>query len=182
MDLKSEYLKELLKRYEANFDIKENYNLQNKIYPAYAWFYSLSEKYVLKKEAQLWAVKAYEHVLFLKEEKFDTKKLEEVSDIIENTAEPILVRNGGSYPEKDHMCSYITVIVITDDAPDEKTVKAIKKYNFDKGYLFNLRGHSEGRIALISMDLGKIYTNRRGKELKDMLSDVYLTKRHKLVS
>ena len=182
MDHKSEYLIELLKRYEANFDITENFKLQDKTYPAYAWFYSLSEKYVLKKEAQLWAMKAYEHVFFIKEEALDLKKLDEINEVITNAAEPVLVRRGENYPEKDHMCSYITFIVITDKDPDEKTIKAIKKYSFDKGYMFNLRGHSEARIAVISMDFGKIYTNRRGKELKDILGDVYLTKSNKLVS
>ena len=182
MDRKSEYLNNLLKRYEANFDITENFKLQDKIYPAYAWFYSLSEKYVLKKEAKLWAVKAYEHVLFIKEEMLDLKKLDEISGIIANAAEPLLVRGGDDYPEKDHMCSYITFIVITDKAPDEKTIKAIKKYSFDKGYMFNFRGHSEARLAVISMDIGEIYTNRRGKELRDLLSDVYLTEKNKLVS
>ena len=68
MSFTDTYLQELLRRYKTNFDITKNFKLADKIYPAYAWFYSLSEKYVLKKEAKLWAIRAYEHVLFIKEE------------------------------------------------------------------------------------------------------------------
>ena len=173
MDFKREYLKELLKRYEQNFDITENYVLEGETYPAYAWFYSFNEKYVLRKEAQLWAVKAYEHVIFMTEDFFNGEKLQKISETIEKVVEPVLVRKNNKYPEKDHMCSYITFIVVTDHNPDEETKRKIKKFNYDRGYLFNFRGHSEGRLAVISMDSGNVYTNRNGRELKNTLQNAF---------
>ena len=59
------YLDELLDRYRANFDISAPYRVGERTYPAYARFFSLGEKYVLKKEAKLWAIRAYEHVFFI---------------------------------------------------------------------------------------------------------------------
>ena len=169
----NQYYEELLRRYQANFDITENFKLGGRTYPAYAWFYSFSEKYVLKKEAQLWAIKAFEHVLFLTEDSVNQSDLANIKHIIETEAEPELVRKNEKYPEKDHMCSYLTFVILTGTAPDKETQKAIRKFHFDKGYLFNFRGHSEGRLAVVSMDTEEIFTNYSGRELKPMLRDIF---------
>ncbi len=168
-----EYLRELLRRYQANFDIHENYTVGNVTYPAYAWFHSFSEKYVLRKEAQLWAIKAYEHVLFIKEKELSMELLEEYRRRITEEIEPELVRNGGKYPEKDHMCTYITFVVLTDKAPSEDVQRAIKKFSFDKGYMFNFRGHSEAHFICADMESGSVYTNKGGKSQRDMMLDVF---------
>ena len=76
-----DYLRELLGRYRANFDITEDFTLGNKVYSAYARFFSLGEKYVLKKEAKLWAIRAYEHVLFIKTKSIDELITKALSDI-----------------------------------------------------------------------------------------------------
>lgn len=170
---KKAYLQELLHRYQANFDITENYELGEKTYDAYAWFYSFSEKYVLKKEAQLWAIKAFEHVLFKDTIEISKETLTDLRNEIETCIEPNLVRKNNRYPEKDHMCSYITLVLMTDNDPDELTKKAIKKFSFDKGYLFNFRGHCEVRLCVVSMNTGNVFTNKMGKELKRLLEDVF---------
>ncbi|WP_051204658.1 hypothetical protein [Butyrivibrio sp. VCD2006] len=167
------YLKELLRRYEASFDITNNFTLGNTTYPAYARFCSLSEKYVLKKEAKLWAIKAFEHVLFIREDEFTNEKLENIMSVIRDHAEPEFVRMGQKYPEKDHMCTYLTFVVLASKTPDKALKKAIKKFHFDRGYLFNFRGHSEARLAVVSLEDGDVTTNYSGRELKDLLIDVY---------
>ena len=167
------YLKELLLRYQASFDITENFTIGDCTFPAYAWFHSLSEKYVLKREAQLWAVTIFEHVFFIKKESVDCGDLEKLLDLIRESIEPVLVRKNEKYPEKDHMCSYLTFVIISDKAPDAATKKAIKRFKFDKGYLFNFRGHSEARLAVTSTDTQEVLTNYGGKELKSMLCDIY---------
>lgn len=167
------YLGELLRRYQANFDISENYTLADKTYPAYAYFCSLSEKYVLKKEAQLWAIKAYEHVLFENVSSFNRDNINDLKEVIESHMEPELVRKGQQYPEKDHMCTYLTFVIISENEPSVETISAIKKFKYDRGYLFNFRGHSEARLTLISLSSGTVYSNYCGRDLRDLLSDVY---------
>ncbi|MCR4902951.1 MAG: hypothetical protein K6A23_08835 [Butyrivibrio sp.] len=171
--LSEDYLHELLRRYQNNFDITKDYKIGNKTYPAYAWFFSLGEKYVLKKEAQLWAIRAYEHVLFMKVDEITTELLKEIKTTIEDYVEPQLVRKGEKYPEKDHMCSYMTFVIISEKTPDSLMQKAIKKFHYDKGYLFNFRGHSEGRIACACIDSRKVLTNYSGKELKELLTNIF---------
>jgi len=172
-----EYLQKLLFRYRANFDITKDYYLAGKLYPAYAFFSSYGEKYVLKKEAKLWAIKAFEHVLFLKEDQVTEETLKKIRDIIDNDAEPILVRKNEKYPEKDHMCSYLTFVILTEKTPDTATAKAIKRFSYDKGYLFNFRGHSEAKLAVVSMDEEKVCTNRNGRDLRSLLESIFAKER-----
>ncbi len=171
--LSKDYLSELLRRYQANFDITTDYKVGSKVYPAYAWFFSLGEKYVLKKEAQLWAIRAYEHVLFMTVDEVTSETLDEIRKDIEEYVEPNLVRKGDKYPEKDHMCSYMSFIIVSRKTPSAEIQKAIKKFRYDKGYLFNFRGHSEGRVACACMDSEMVFTNYSGKELKELLTNIF---------
>lgn len=165
------YLKELLRRYSANFDITEDYALEGKVYPAYAQFFSLGEKYVLKKEAIIWSIRAYEHVLFIKTDSIDEKLLSELKMTMEQVMEPVLVRKGNKYPEKDHMCSYLTFVIISKTTPTPQVQKLIKSFSFDKGYLLNFRGHTEGRLGCVFLDSHGCVTNKAAKELKTLLTN-----------
>ena len=167
------YLQELLRRYQASFDITENYKMDEIVFPAYAWFHSTSEKYVLRKEAQLWAIKAFEHVFFMKKNSLSPQDLADLKELIIQKIEPEYVRKNEKYPEKDHMCSYISFVIMCEQAPSAETKKLIKKFHFDKGYLFNFRGHSQARLAVATMDTREVFTNYVGKELKPMLFDIY---------
>ena len=55
----------LLLRYSGTFDIYKPYFIDGKEYPAYGYFFSHLEKYVLVREANLWASDSYEHILFI---------------------------------------------------------------------------------------------------------------------
>ncbi len=170
-----DYLRELLRRYRANFDIVENFSLGGKEYPAYAKFFSLGEKYVLKKEAQLWAIRSYEHVLFIKVKSVDENLIDEIRSTIVNCVEPTLVCRGEKYPEKDHMCSFMSFVIISQTTPSTEVLKAVKRFHYDRGYLFNLRGHSEAKLALACLDSETVMTNYAGKELKALLSNIFNT-------
>lgn len=170
-----DYFHELLKRYEANFDITENFSLGDTIYPAYAKFLSLGEKYVLKKEAKLWAIRAYEHVLFIKTKRITEDTLSKIRTTIGSYMEPDLVRKGEKYPEKDHMCSYLTFVIISEETPNQEIQKIMKKYSYDKGYLMGFRGHSQARIGCAFLDSEGVITNYAGKELKKLLTNIFNT-------
>ena len=169
------YLQELLNRYRANFDLTENFTLGERIYPAYAKFFSLGEKYVLKKEAKLWAIRAYEHVLFIKTDSIDKNLIDEIRKTMELQMEPLLVRRGEKYPEKDHMCSYLSFVVISEKTPEPDVQRFIKRFSFDKGYLFNFRGHSEGKLGCVFLDTKTCLTNYAAKELKPLFTNIFKT-------
>lgn len=167
------YFNELLNRYRANFDITEDYALGERIYAAYARFFSLGEKYVLKKEAKLWSIRAYEHVLFIKTKSIDLNLIEEIKRTMEQDMEPLMVRKGEKYPEKDHMCSYLSFVIISETTPSPEVQKAIRRFRFDKGYLMNFRGHSEGKLGCVFLDSKTSLTNYAAKELKPLFTNIF---------
>ena len=144
----AQYLDRLLLRYSGTFDIYKPYFIDGKEYPAYGYFFSHLEKYVLVREANLWASDSYEHILFITADKITEEHVKEAQDVIQNYMEPKLVRKGARVPEKDHMYSFLTVILLSQYPPDRNTLKSVKRYSFDKGYRFNLRGFSTGHMAL----------------------------------
>ena len=160
-----EYLSELLCRYRGNYDIEENFKLNNNCYPAYARFSSLSEKYVLRKEAKLWEIHTYEHILFIETKSVSIKMLDEIFLVMAND-----------------MVSYLTVIIISEETPNEIVQKAIRHFYFDKGYMLNLRGHSEGHIACAALDSQKFFSNKRGARLEKFMLDSFNLRKSKKVS
>lgn len=162
------YLNTILAKYAGTFDITKDCEMDGRKYAVYAYFSSLGEKYVLVKKAKLWSVKAYEHAFFLREENITPGLLEELMNRVTDYMEPVLVRRGEKYPEKDHMYTYLTFIILSDRTPDEETQKAIKHFRFDRGYLFSMRGHAEVRLVVADMKEEKIYTNGAGRSLAKM--------------
>ena len=80
----ADYLDGLLLCYSGNFDIYQPYRINNKEYPAYGYFFSVVEKYILVREINMWSTRSYEHILFMEVDTCTEKTIEEASDIIKN--------------------------------------------------------------------------------------------------
>ena len=65
----SEYLEQLLLRYEETYDIYKPYYIDGKEYPAYGYFTSDIREQNPEKNGKLWASAGYEHILFLTADK-----------------------------------------------------------------------------------------------------------------
>lgn len=161
-----QYLEKLLSKYEGTFDIQRPYSIQSREYPAYGYFFSHTEKYVLVREANMWTSESFEHVLFITADTITHEHVAEAIDIIQNYMEPELVRKGEQYPEENHMYSYLSVILISDTSVEPAVAKSIKRYSFEKGYKWNIRGYSQGRLACISLADKQVITNRSMKQMK----------------
>jgi hypothetical protein len=168
MEMESEeYLKKILSKYRLTFDVTEPYDFCGKNYPAYGYFASSDEKYVLSKKAALWKAKTFEHVLFLTETKCTAKLLSEIRQLMETGMESEMVRKGRRFPEEDHMFSYLTAVIISKCSPDREAVCAAENFKFVRNYLFTLRGRAEGHVVLVDMEKQLVYTNHLGKETGD---------------
>lgn len=167
-----QYLEKLLSKYEGAFDIHRPYSIQGKEYPAYGYFFSHTEKYVLVREANMWTSESFEHVLFITADTITAEHVDEAADIIQNYMEPMLVRKGEQYPAQNHMYSYLSVILISNTPTDAAVTKAVKRYSFDKGYKWNIRGYSQGRLACISLSDRQVTTNRAMKQMKKTLQSI----------
>ena len=169
----AEYLDRLLLRYSGSFDIYQPYVINGKEYPAYGYFFSYIEKYILVREINMWSTRSYEHILFLETEECTSETIEEAKSIISDYMEPVLVRKNEKLPEPNHMSSYLNVVIISKKALSKQIVDGIRRYRFEKGYKFNIRGFSRGTILCTSMEDRKFYSNFYGRSKKDIFEGVF---------
>lgn len=169
----AEYLDRLLLRYSGSFDIYQPYVINGKEYPAYGYFFSYIEKYILVREINMWSTKSYEHLLFMEVEECTEETMNEAEEIIRDYMEPILVRKKEKLPEPNHMSSYLNVVIISKKALSKQISSRIKHYRFEKGYKFNIRGFSRGTIMCASMEDRKFYSNYHGRSKKDIFEGVF---------
>ncbi len=168
-----QYLDRILAKYAGSFDISKNCELNGETYSAYGYFFSLGEKYVLTRKAKLWGIRSYEYVIFQETEELSDALLDRMTETLTGYIEPVMVRKGGKYPEKDHMYSYLSAVVICRKSPSAEMIRRIERTGFDRGYLFSFRGHSELHLIVADLEKEKIYTNRAGGKMRKMYRDAF---------
>lgn len=159
----AEYLDRLLLYYSGSFDIYQPYVIGDREYPAYGYFSSFVEKYLLIREINMWSTRSYEHILFMETDSVDDVVLSEAESVIRDYMEPVLVRKNEKYPEPNHMYSYLNVVIVSTKPVSSEIARQIRRFRFDKGYKFNIRGYSLGTIMCVSMEDRKYLSNRHGK-------------------
>ncbi|MBD5449903.1 MAG: hypothetical protein HDR28_07065 [Lachnospiraceae bacterium] len=160
----ADYLDQLLRKYSGTFDIYQPYVIHGKEYPAYGYFFSHVEKYVLVREANMWSSDSYEHILFIETEEIDQALIDETYSIVTEYMEPVLVRKGAELPAEGHMYSYLTISLIANKPLSREMQRAVKHFKYEKGYRFNMRGFSQAHIVCATMEDEKIYTNYVGRK------------------
>jgi len=168
-----EYFNRITEQYKGTFDIYRDKEINGEKYLAYGHFYSHSEKYVLVKEVQLWEAKSYEHIIFMDVSEMTINVLNKTDELLKEYMEPFLVRKGEKYPEKNHMYTFLTVVIFTSKRISDNIKRKIEKYKFEKNYLFSIRGYSSGRIAVIDVENMKITTNKAGKVLNKLYERIF---------
>lgn len=169
----ADYLNRLLLKYSDTFDIYQPYTILGREYPAYGYFFSHLEKYVLVRKANMWSADSYEHILFVTLEELTQAHLDEYRCAIEEYIEPTLVLKGEKLPAPNHMYSYITIAVVTNKPLSPEIKKAVKKFQFEKSYMHSIRGYSQTRIAVSSMEDEKVCVNGAGRKLKKLYKSVF---------
>lgn len=171
-----DYLDRLLAKYSGTFDIYQPYVIHGKEYPAYGYFFSHIEKYVLVREANMWSSDSYEHILFIETEELTEELLKEAYALVKDYMEPVLVRKGAELPAPNHMYSYLTIAILSEKAISKQLQKAVKRFKFEKGYKFNMRGFSQGHMVCASMEDECVYSNfvarKSLKAFKETFEDV----------
>lgn len=173
MSRTEQYLDRLLARYSGTFDIYVPYTIGGIEFPAYGYFFSHVEKFVLTRNTNMWSSDSYEHIFFLPKDSFTVEDVAKMKDLMLNYVEPQLVRKGQELPDPNHMYSYMSVILISDKVPDKSVIKAVKKLSFDKGYQMNMRGYSQIQICLVSMEDQKVYHNFASSKKKKILKGIF---------
>ena len=156
------YIESIKSKLKRNFDIEDNCYIDNYKYDLFAEFHIRNEKYLLVKKALIYGIENNEYVLmkYLKE-----LKKEDYNNYTENIIKStkLLVN-----PTKDHMCSIVTGVLVSDNICENDYVyikKSVNRFKYDKTFAFGYKGWTDTRLLLISLEKGLIATNRKGKEV-----------------
>ncbi len=156
----ADYLDRLLLKYSGTFDIYQPYVLLGKEYPAYGYFFSHVEKYVLTRKANMWSSDSFEHILFTTAEELTLELLAEYKKAVTDYMEPQLVRKGEQLPAENHMYSYLSIAAVVEKPLRPEVKRAVKKFKFEKSYMHSIRGFSQAHLAVATMEDEKAYVNR----------------------
>ena len=182
-----DYLDKILDRMTSTHNITRNFTADGRTFATYALYEASSEKYVLSRKANLWKVSESEHVLFMTlPENADPEAdpgaapetdpganpsadpgalFEEAGRLISDYMEPVLSRGNEKYPPKDHMRTFLTAVLVLERSPGPELIRKVRRYRFDKSYLFSLRGFSQGRIIVVDLPSKKVYTSPAAKDV-----------------
>lgn len=161
-------LNNILKAHAGSFDIKENINIENRTFSAYARFAEQNEKYVLTRKANIWTILGFEHILFNEVDRVTMSDISEGEAFMREYMEPVFVRGGNKYPPQNHMYTYLTFVLISNKKVDSEIKSRIEKYKFEKNYLFTVRGHSIGQLICVDEESKSIITSKSAKEMKNI--------------
>ncbi|QQY78973.1 hypothetical protein EDD65_104136 [Keratinibaculum paraultunense] len=158
------YLNIIKKRFEKNFDLIDNYNIDDYKFDLFAKYNFRLEKYVLTKKMVVYALENNEYCLiktFDALDKYDFNRY--INTLVK--AIDILVN-----PTQEHMSSIITGVIVVKNKPSNYVINTVKKFKYHKGFLFGFRGWVDIRLILVAIDDEYIVTNKKGKEVKEVYS------------
>lgn len=160
------YLDNLIAQYEGYFDMQRPHTFAGSEILAYARFMRRTTKYMLTRQAQLYATEVFEHVFFVYASDLDE------AAFAREKARIIAAEQEYVQPNADHMYSYITLILICGHI--EETVKRqVRRTRYTKNYRYGIQGYSTVRIAAVDLGDQTFVLNRQGKELKSVITRAF---------
>ncbi|MGF6907379.1 hypothetical protein [Fusobacterium sp. PH5-44] len=168
-----DYFEKIKKAYFSTFDLVTPFKIDNKEYLGYGFFQNNAQKFVLVKNAKLWEVNSFEHIIFIEDNNSTEDAVEEGINLIKDYMEYNFVRKGKKYPETNHMYSFLTIIILTNNHISKELQYKITNFKFKRNYLLTIRGYSEGRLAIINPENNIFISNKASKSLKDFYISLF---------
>ena len=161
---RAQFLEKLLRGYSAYYDVTQ---MEPDKAPmvATAFFHMTSAKYMLFKEAEIWAVNCNEYIYV-----FDVPVLtaEVFEKCVAMACEDGIPR---VQPDKNHMSSYVDAVFVCDECTPEG-IQALKKYRNRKSFKFSLQGWMEVHTAAVDLGKGTVEANYPSSETAKYLNSV----------
>ncbi len=158
-----ECLERLLKAYSHNYDITTDVQLEGGAsYPAMAHYFLRDEHYLVRRDKQFYATEQHDYTYFHVADHLD---LEAAKALTEQT---LSVGLAAVKPHKEHMCSFVTLVILADTI-DPEAKKVLQRTRFHKNFRLALHGWMEYHIAAMECSTGSFLSNPAGKEARRTL-------------
>ena len=164
-----ERLDKLLNAYSHHYDIARDVTVEGGSFPATAFFFLRDENYLISKKHVLSAVENHEYAYFHVTEHLTVEDLEKQIEVTKKAG------MANIRPSKDHMSSFVTLVVLADMIdPEAKTL--IKKTRFSKYFRLALHGWMEYHIAAMEISTNSYLSNPAGRGARKILEENFSSK------
>jgi len=155
-------LQAIIDAYIPSFDIERDVIIDGEDIAVFAEYHSRTEKYVLVKSAKLWGAEANEYIFVATRNNLDLNCFYSLKEAV--------LKEGLSRikPHSEHMCSYISLIILAD-CIDSEAIRLISKTRYQKRYRLSFHGWMEFRITALELSSGSITANPAGKSIREFL-------------
>ncbi len=164
-------LSRLLDGYRAYFNITMFDGKQEHL-AAICEYFEHAEKYVLSRQANLWAANCEEFVYLFDVEQLSREVFERCRDFAyEDGMKRAHIGPG-------HMYTYITPVFICDTCQEDARA-AVGKCRIYKSFKFSIHGWMDFHAAVLEVSSNRITTNRSGRCVEKILKKILFNKKKK---
>ena len=157
-----ERLNKLLNAFSHRYDIERDVMVDGGSFPATATFFLRDENYLISKKHVLSAVENHEYMYFYVTDHLDAATLRRQIDLT------LKVGTARVKPHKDHMSSFVTLVILADTI-DSEAKQLIQKTRFHKNFRLALHGWMEYHIAAMECSTNSFLSNPAGKGARKIL-------------
>jgi hypothetical protein len=158
MDSKS-YIANLYNRYCIYYNTSRNAKILNESIDIYAHFNDVYGRTLITQKDIIDSFETNEICCVKKFDNINIPSLEAFTGFLKQAMDTFVK------PKKDHMCTYITGVLVTESPLDDNSIRYVKKFRHSKSYLFSLHGWSEIRLLLVNPSNKIIIANKPGKKV-----------------
>lgn len=158
MDIIS-YFGNLFERYNIYYNTSKDVIILNEFIDIMAEFKDVHGRTFLSSKDIIDSYEINEICYVKRAEKIDILSFSNFTDFLKKAVDVYV------QPKRDHMCTYITGVLVTEDSIEDELICAIKKFKYSKSYFFSLHGWCEIRLLIINPVKEQIITNKPGKKV-----------------
>jgi len=164
------YLPLLEKMYDRHFTIEKNVKVLNLPVDIYARYSDVGGRTLLTQKDIIDKFEVNEFCFIKSFHEINADDIDNFTSFLKLTTEEIV------NPSRDHKCTTITGVIVSESSVDNEIIKIISKFKYTKSYLFYLHGWSDIRLIFIDLEDNKIFTNKEGRKVKKVYQSALLNK------
>lgn len=155
------YYEKMLEKLKYNFDINRNERIGQWKFDIAAKSHIRNEKYIGFKSAVIYAFENDEYLYGKHYQKISKEDVERFIELLKSTIEKKVE------PHDEHMSTTFTALITVDEPVDEDLKNYIKKFKYQKSYLFGLKGWVVVRVVLVDLSNNEVVGSKEVKKDKE---------------
>lgn len=154
------YLENLENKFYKYFTIEKNIFIKGIEINIFAKYFEKTGRTLITQKDVIDAFENYEYCFIKTYESISLKEIIEFEEFLKNAVESYVK------PHYEHMCTYVTGVIVSKNILTEECIKEVKKFKYSKSFKFMLHGWCDVRLIAADLFSDAVITNKAGKSVK----------------